>query len=157
MSEEIKHDYITYTEYAGILNKMIYAIQEILIKHEGIKFTHVYGPKRGGMPIAIHISHQLELEFLDRLEDNVLEIPMKTKPYILIVDDVCDSGKTLSEIHNYLNDFEIPHKTATLHIKPRCKDVIVPDIFVYEFSNNTWIHYPWEKTEDEPDKDYMFK
>lgn len=62
---------------------------------------------------------------------------------VLIVDDVSDSGSTLSEavkITNKLNPKKII--TATLFYKPRTK--IIPDYYTKMFADDVWIVHPWE-------------
>jgi len=62
---------------------------------------------------------------------------------VLIVDDVSDSGSTLSEavkITKKLNPAKII--TATLFYKPRTK--LIPDYYTKKFADDIWIVHPWE-------------
>jgi len=67
-----------------------------------------------------------------------------SRKYILLVDDVSDSGKTLNRAVEYLHDFN-PEKiaTATLFFKPH--SIHKPDYFVKETTD--WILFPYEPTE----------
>jgi hypoxanthine phosphoribosyltransferase len=58
---------------------------------------------------------------------------------ILIVDDVADSGKSLTFAKEHLKDAK-EVKCATLHYKPISE--YKPDYFVA--STTAWIVYPWE-------------
>ncbi len=66
---------------------------------------------------------------------------------ILIVDDLIDSGLTMSKICEHLNTKnEINEiKTATIYIKP--SSAFVPDHYVK--STDKWIIFPYEKKEFE--------
>src|SRR3989338_2438413 len=62
---------------------------------------------------------------------------------VLIVDDVSDSGSTITEaekITKKLNPAKII--TATLFYKPRTK--IVPNYYTKMFADDVWIVHPWE-------------
>jgi len=64
---------------------------------------------------------------------------------VLIVDDVSDTGETLSKVHAILQAKK-PRmlKSATLHIKPWTK--FVPDYYYKKLDG--WICYPWARHED---------
>jgi hypoxanthine phosphoribosyltransferase len=63
---------------------------------------------------------------------------------VLLVDDVADTGKTMTETKKYLrNKGAGDILVCTLHFKPW--SVIKPDIFVEE--TDAWIIYPWERKE----------
>lgn len=94
-----------------------------------MELEHIMGIPRGGMIIAVHLSHLLGL----RYEHSKIGLePKKT----LIVDDVSDTGKTLWHYKQF--EFVI----ATLYIKPGTR--LVPKFYVREYSRETWINYPWE-------------
>jgi len=142
----IQKRYISYQEYGLLLDQLTKLIRDN-IDLTNIKF--VYGPPRGGLPIAVHVAHHLDLQLI--LNDRILKydlITSTTSPRILIVDDICDSGETLAKLLAMNKNI----KTATLFKKPRA--TVVPDVYVEEVSNDTWIVFPWEK-DDNPDKDYM--
>ena len=58
----------------------------------------------------------------------------------LIVDDVIDSGITLSTVKNYLNLKGVEHKIAALFCKPNA--TIKPDYYIHK--TERWIQFPWE-------------
>lgn len=103
-----------------------------IIQENNWNLKYIYGPPRGGCIIAVFLSHKLNLKYLSSLNEN--HIPSKT----LIVDDVSDTGNTLSQIPNIRK-----YKTATLFIKPGT--VFSPLIFVQSVPRNVWIQYFWEK------------
>ena len=95
------------------------------IRKLGKKFDGVWGPPRGGLPLAVCLSHTLCLPLLN-----------KPTAKTLIVDDVADSGKTLKR-------FARSHIIATLFYHPQ--SIVVPNIWLRK-KGTKWILFPWEKT-----------
>jgi hypothetical protein len=64
---------------------------------------------------------------------------------VLIIDDVADTGKSLSKAIEIVKS-KSPKKitTAVLHHKPRSQ--VTPQYKARTVPNNTWIVYPWEKS-----------
>lgn len=61
----------------------------------------------------------------------------------LIVDDICDSGKTFHCLKSYyLTEAEITADTASLAVKP--KSTFTPDYYSIIIDSDTWIKFPWE-------------
>ena len=62
---------------------------------------------------------------------------------ILIVDDISDSGETLSLIKDKVLE-QNPNRlhTLTIHYKPQSK--IKPDFFAAQIDNDVWVQYPYE-------------
>lgn len=93
----------------------------------------VYGLPRGGLVLAVMLSH--------RLGKPLLLAPTSKS---LIVDDICDSGESL--LHYYSNA-SAEEKTerpliATMFYKQN--SLVEPDIYLYE-KKNDWIVFPWEE------------
>jgi len=106
------------------------------IKKQGLlnKFTHIYGIPRGGLPLAVALSHRLN-KFLTTDSINVFRISGR---HILVVDDISDSGKTLKEIN--------PSLSATIHM---VKDTAFrPTIHLLLKDKGDWIEYPWERKKE---------
>jgi len=90
---------------------------------------YVYGIPRGGLPLAVRISHLLGLKLIIR--KNLI------KPkYTIIVDDISDTGSTLL---NFCNSSAC--KTATLFIRVDSK--FSPDITL-SLVTDEWIEFPYE-------------
>ncbi len=89
------------------------------------KFTGVWGPTRGGLPLAVCLSHALSLPLVSRPKD----------PSILIVDDIADTGKTLHAFAK--KNFFI----ATLFYHEQ--SIFVPQLWLRK-KNDEWIIFPWE-------------
>ncbi|MGC8562386.1 MAG: energy-coupling factor transporter ATPase [Thermoplasmata archaeon] len=70
----------------------------------------------------------------------------KNQGYILLVDDIADTGKTLKAAKEELGRRTTANIiTATVVYKPQ--SVFKPDAYVYEVSNNTWIVFDYEEIE----------
>lgn len=133
---------ITYEMYDHMLDNLI---EQIEFSKVYTKIDYVYGPPRGGLPMAVHLSHHLDLEFVDD-EWFCSIMTQEQKEKTLIVDDVADTGITLQNLKlRHCINFII----ATLHYKSR--SVIKPDFYVEE--NNTWLVYPWEKLDETPNRE----
>ena len=73
-------------------NRFDSAIKKAVSLYKGKKFAGVYGIPRGGLCLAVTLSHFLDIPLLDLPQDNCL-----------IVDDIYDSGKTLDKYKKYKN------------------------------------------------------
>ena len=95
------------------------------IKDSSIEFDGVFGIPRGGLPLAVIFSHQLEIP--------VLLYPTKDT---LVVDDISDEGFTLQRMKN--------KKIVTLFSTDWT--VTKPDWFAEKkLSKDDWLIFPWEK------------
>lgn len=131
---------INYNKY----NDYITQLTDLLKDNLDDSIEYVYGPPRGGLPIAAHISYHLNLEYTSKL--NIYS-------NILIVDDIVDSGSTFSKIYqkySYSNMFTF----ASLFLKPR--SIFKPDHYIKLIDNDIWVQFPWESDETEIDKEYMY-
>jgi hypoxanthine phosphoribosyltransferase len=99
------------------------------IKKSGIKFRGVYGIKRGGLILAVRLSHLLDIPFLD---GGIMD------ETVLIVDDISDTG-------NVLDSITLLNKTKTACIYSTAWTTHVPDFYIYEKPKNSWVVFPWEK------------
>ena len=91
----------------------------------GKKFDGVWGPARGGLPLAVCLSHRLNLPFL---------LKPKSKN-TLIVDDIADTGKTLKKFAGK------GYFIATWFYHRQSK--VVPQVWIRE-KKDDWIVFPWE-------------
>ena len=106
-----------------------------------IKIVAVGGLPRGGLIPAVILSHRLHIPFVSQAQ-----IPTIVGN-ILIVDDICDSGKTLKRFK-----FEENVYTATLHWKRSSE---YEPHFIWKIaSENEWIVYPWENKDSQTKPDY---
>jgi hypoxanthine phosphoribosyltransferase len=131
----VEKELISYTEYSHMMDELVKKISS----SDCIKdIKSIYTFMRGGLPIAVHLSHFLKVEMhTDEANHRLPLIPKET----LIVDDIADTGKTLD---GYQDLFPI----ATLFYKPR--SIVKPTFYVKETSN--WIVFPWEKFDETPNR-----
>lgn len=123
----IKKEYVSWQQVEDFVHKVC----TMNTKH----FSGVYGLPRGGLVLAVMISHRLD-------------IPLLTAPApgCLIVDDICDSGESL--VHYYKNSSgeQTDYVIATMYYKEN-EMKIVPDIWGYN-KTDSWIVFPWEEKEE---------
>ena len=133
----MKKEYMDWRKYGNICNILAYQI-----KKDPRKIVGVYGIPRGGLSLAVYMSHRLNIPYVHDLWSF-----SDKENYLLVCDDISDTGRSLNDI---LARFRIlGFKTpifATLHYKP--KTVMVPDY--YWGTTDKWFVYPWETEDSEP-------
>jgi len=102
--------------------------------------VYVTGLARGGLIPAVMLSHKTNLKYISSEK-------LKTVSYIdvLIVDDISDSGETLSQYTAW--------STAVLHYKFQSSHI--PTYYAEVVPDDIWISYPWEKDDARPIQDYL--
>lgn len=95
----------------------------------------ILGIPRGGLIPAVLLSHKLDLPLVS-----------VAGPNTLILDDICDSGKTLENAPGAY--------TATLLHKPHTS-TFSPNIKGMEILHDSWIVFPWENDDSETIQDYL--
>ena len=136
----VKKVYVEWGQLEESVSKLVSNIKEV---------DYVVGIPRGGLIIAVMISHRLgikhmTIDHLEKLEEFDLDIDKKR---ILIVDDISDSGQTLKR---YKKE---GYTTATLDV--RDTTVTVPDFYSNWIENADWIVYPWERKDSKTIQDYL--
>ena len=111
-----------------------FAISELVkdYKENDYKCDYIYGPVRGGLPIAVTLSHRLGIPVI--LDHNFVKIKDDTR--VLVVDDIADTGKTLSEL--------IGHNIITYTIYYHLQSTVTPNAWVFE-KKGDWVVFPWEE------------
>ena len=100
------------------------SIEHIAKQCNYLKFAGVYGVPRGGLCLAVALSHKLKI--------NLLPEPIKNT---LIVDDVYETGMTL----NTYRDIE---GAMFFVLFSKFKPTWWNTVFISE--KNEWIVFPWE-------------
>jgi hypoxanthine phosphoribosyltransferase len=135
-------EFITWEQYDDYITKIFDWVDQ-LQRYQGLNIGAVYGLPRGGLPIAVSLSHQLNLPLLMSYDDR----KVVTDKQILIVDDIADTGKTL----NHYKDEE-RNIIVTLHFHE--ESTVRPDFYCEE-KGDKWIVYPWEREDSETIQDYL--
>ena len=132
MSDKV---FISYSEYGNLLNCLVDKLKDV----KGLKY--IYGIPKGGLPIAVHLAHHLDLRLV---ETN--EVYERDKEEILIVDDIVDTGETMSRFKDVDSHYPM---VASLFYKTESE--IVPDYYAKSIGH-IWIVFPWEKSDEKPNR-----
>jgi hypoxanthine phosphoribosyltransferase len=101
------------------------AVQSLVEQLSSASFSGVYGVPRGGLCLAVALSHALERPLL-----------AEPKPDALIVDDVYETGRTLESLH-----IRFPKANFVVWVSKRPPQwwdaVVVTD-------SSEWLLFPWE-------------
>lgn len=121
-------EYVTWEDVMIFINK---------VKNNCLdeKLTGVYGIPRGGLVLAVLLSHALNIPLLSAPCENCI-----------VVDDICDSGESL--LHYYKNSSggkRNAYKIITMYYKENSLGVI-PNYYLKN-KNDKWIVFPWENKE----------
>ena len=99
-------------------------VMSIYKKSKNKQFEGVYGFPRGGLCIAVALSHSLDLPLLDEPKNNSL-----------IVDDVYETGYTLEKIRHL--------KGSETHVWVTKKEPTWWNAYRYT-KGSEWVVFPWE-------------
>lgn len=95
----------------------------------------IYGIPRGGLIPAVMLSHKTGLPLVQTIGKDTL-----------VVDDICDSGVTLSKMPGQF--------TLVLHHKPHTS-CFTPNIYGKVHEGEEWLVYPWEEFDSVPLQNYL--
>jgi hypoxanthine phosphoribosyltransferase len=129
--------YLSWDEIENAIESLAYQIQK---SNEHIEA--VTGLARGGLIPAVLLSHKLGLPYVNLFND------CEGHENVLVIDDICDSGETLKEYHQFFT-------TATIHYKQLA--VVKPDFYYSLAPEDKWIVYPWEQKDSKTIPDYATK
>ena len=103
-------------------------VEQIAKKCEFLEFSGIYGVPRGGLCLAVALSHKLKI--------NLISEPVKNS---LIVDDIYETGMTLNTFKNI--------EGATFFV---LFSKIIPTWWntVHLSEKREWIVFPWENALD---------
>lgn len=127
--------YLTWDNIEELTDKLVDEI-----KLSNVPPLYITGLPRGGLIPAVMLSHKLNIPF--KSIDEIKSIP---RVDVLIVDDIADSGETLSIYGGY--------QTAVLHYKMQSEHI--PTFYAEEVNNTDWIVYPFEREDSETIQDYL--
>jgi len=111
------------------------------LKDTGNDFKGVYGIPRGGVMLAVLLSHKLDLPYVEYPYDYQLDD-------FIVIDDFADTGETLKF---YEETFE---KSYIVTIHEHEQSIVKPDYSVID-KGDKWIVYPWETEDSEEIQDYL--
>ncbi len=107
-------------------------LSRIYQKPLAILFAASYGGSDNRTQQQLKFSQHLAM-----LEDNLGK-------YVLLVDDLADSGITLSSSVNWLKERSNIQEIRTAVLWYKSCSLVIPDYYVDYLPNNPWIHQPFE-------------
>jgi uncharacterized protein len=110
-------------------------LSRIYQKPLAILFAASYGGSDNRTQQQLKFSQHLAM-----LEDNLGK-------HILLVDDLADSGITLSSSVNWLKERSNIQEIRTAVLWYKSCSLVIPDYYVDYLPNNPWIHQPFEHYE----------
>lgn len=152
-NDSISYEVLSWDELADLLFVMAQKITE-----EGKKFDRIISLAKGGWPMARMLADFLSIREASSIgtrsysgigeSTDTVEIYQDlhdiSGEHILLLDDVSDTGKTLSFVNQYLQSKQaVSVTTATVYYKPH--SVFKPDYYGAQTSN--WIIFPYEVIE----------
>ena len=122
-----------------------------IVRHQ--KMDAIVGLTRGGLIPATILSHMLDLPMVpvnysakdgrgdNRNHNNML--PYVEGKQVLIVDDICDSGKTMDDVNYHYTEHGYDVFTAAIYYKQGA--VFKPTFYWEKIPEDApWIIFPWE-------------
>jgi len=136
----MRHEYLNDED---VKNCLMNIIRQMYM--DGFKPDVVVGLVRGGTIPANLISQFLDIPcyMVNKNEPSHI-LPEGQK--VLVIDDINDSGKAMTEISNYLtHEYESNFKFATLvSNEGSCFEVDYYSIEINKIEEDLWIVFPWE-------------
>ena len=136
----MRHEYLSDVD---VKNCLMDIIRQMYM--DGFKPDVVVGLVRGGSVPANFISQFLDIPcYMVNKEEEKHVLPKGNN--VLVIDDINDSGKALTEISNYLShEYDLNFKYATLvSNEASCFEVDYSSIIINKVENNVWMVFPWE-------------
>lgn len=115
-------------------------------------WSRIVAIARGGLVPAAIIARELNIRVVDTvcissytLRNQSDSVDILKRPDLaemdetwMIVDDLVDTGRTAGEVRKMFPDIHF----ATVYAKPEGRPLV--DTFITEFSQDTWILFPWD-------------
>ena len=120
-------------------------INKIGDKLEGLDLEFVSGIPRGGLIPAVMMSHAYGIKYISYSSAKML--PLKLRKKTLIVDDISDTGLTMSEADKL--------KFITSSLCTRIGTKTLPRLTGELISGQQWLVFPWETLDSIPVQDYL--
>lgn len=104
------------------------AVQLLASRFANSAVTGVYGVPRGGLCLAVALSHAMDRPMLSSPEQSAL-----------IVDDVYETGRTLKALKT-----QLPHASFAVWVSKGCPDWWTAAVVA---ESSEWLVFPWENIE----------
>ena len=113
------------------------------LKDTGKDFVGVFGIPRGGVILAVMLSHKLDIPY-------ITEFWRVGDGDIVVIDDIADTGKTFQFYKEQPETKDAHYVTIHEHKQ----SIVKPDYSVL-YKEDKWIVYPWETEDSEEIQDYL--
>ncbi|MFA6329185.1 MAG: hypothetical protein WCX64_00685 [Candidatus Micrarchaeia archaeon] len=125
----VKFEKLSWSAFDGSCRKIARFVRGR--RKAGLAVDKVYGIPRGGLGMALRISHLLDIQLIV----DEAKVDRRT----LVVDEICDTGRTLSE-------FSKRHRgryalIATIYHR---KDAAFTPDYYLKLKTDKWVLFPWE-------------
>jgi xanthine phosphoribosyltransferase len=120
------------------------------------KFTHIIGISKGGLLPSIIFGHIFDARVLalgiksyNNKDNGDIEVYqdidldyLDKDSIILVVDDICDSGKTIEFVKKKIGDRFRDAVYVSLFAKKQTQHIV--DDYGMNVNNDSWLVFPWE-------------
>ena len=136
-----KNDYLDWDDIENLVKKTA-----LKIKKNNKKYDMIIGIKNGGIIPAILISRELDInniEFITIRKNKIFNFNkfLKDKKYLLIIDEIYDTGKTFFIVNEYFKRFEYDYACLVSRYRIPDNNKIVTGKVL---NHKKWIVFPWE-------------
>ena len=140
--QRLKNDYLDWDDIENLVEKTVIKIK----KNNNKKYDLIIGIKNGGIIPAILIARELDIkdiEFITIRRNKILKFNKfyKDKKYLLIIDEIYDTGKTFSIVNEYFKRFEYDYACLISRYRIPDNNKIVTGKVL---NHKRWIVFPWE-------------
>ena len=137
----LKNDYLDWDDIENLVKKTA-----LKIKKNNKKYDMIIGIKNGGIIPAILISRELDIndiEFITIRKNKIFNFNkfLKDKKYLLIIDEIYDTGKTFFIVNEYFKRFEYDYACLVSRYRIPDNNKIVTGKVL---NHKKWIVFPWE-------------
>jgi hypoxanthine phosphoribosyltransferase len=134
--------YLDWDDIENLVKKTALKIK----KNNNKKYDLIIGIKNGGIIPAILISRELDIndiEFITIRKNKIFKFNKfhKDKKYLLIIDEIYDTGKTFSIVNEYFKRFEYDYACLVSRYRILDNNNIVTGKVL---NHKKWIVFPWE-------------
>ena len=115
-------------------DEIMHTADIISSKIKSENYNSIYGVPRGGLVVAVVLSHKLDLPIVSSIGIN-----KKT----LVVDDISDSGETLQDCdYGWKSKFKDSEMTSAVLFQRKTTGYGAD--FIGELIDDEWLVFPWE-------------
>jgi uncharacterized protein len=107
------------------------------------KIKGIYGIPRGGLVVAVALSHRMNIPMFLNYNN------IKNKSYIIVVDDISDTGKTFKSLPKIEK-----HLTYAIFNREKTKFLTR---FIGKMIEKEWVHFCWENRNAKQKRDGTIK